>query len=57
MTTPAPRHELIELALRLIVRADAAVAHAVDNCDFSTHQRRVREREAAVDAAARLLDE
>jgi len=57
MTTPAPRHDMIEAALRLIVRADAAVAHAVDHCDFSTHQRRVREREAAVDAAARLLDE
>jgi hypothetical protein len=57
MNNPAPRHELIEAALRLVVRADAAVAHAVDHCDFSTHQRRVRERDAAVDAAARLLDE
>jgi hypothetical protein len=58
MTTPAaPRHELIEVALRLIVRADAAVAHAVDHCDYATHQRRVREREAAVEAASRLLDD
>ena len=57
MATPAPRHDMIEAALRLIVRADAAVAHAVDHADFATHQRRVREREAAVEAAARLLDE
>jgi hypothetical protein len=57
MAKPAPRHELIEAALRLVIRADAAVAHAVDHADFATHQRRVREREAAVEAAARLLDD